>query len=181
MNILGICGSLRKDSWNRKLLALAATRAQYLGESLELFDLIDVPLYNQDVEDRGMPEAVARMRTRLEWADIVLIVSPEYNYSIPGVMKNAIDWASRAPNRWDGKVVGIMGATMGNFGTVSMQGQMRQVLSGLNATVVGYPAVLLPQAQKAFDAQGNLTNESAAKNVDALLKRLVDVAKKLHA
>ncbi|MBX7244399.1 MAG: NAD(P)H-dependent oxidoreductase [Candidatus Sumerlaeaceae bacterium] len=174
MNILGIAGSLRKDSYNKKLLAHAAGVAKSLGEDIRIHDLIDLPVYNADVEAAGFPPAVAKFREAVEWADAVVIVTPEYNNSISGVLKNAIDWASTSGNKWSGKVAAIMGGTVGAFGTVLAQAHLRQILVILNVIVVPTPFVYVPRIQDAFDAQGNFTNEIAAKAVEGLLKRLFE-------
>lgn len=103
MKILGFAGSLRKDSFNRKLLANAISTAKELGQTIEPFDLLGIPLYNGDVEAAGMPDIVNEFRERITEADALVIATPEYNYSIPGVLKNAIDWASRPPNALNGR------------------------------------------------------------------------------
>lgn len=113
IHILGIAGSLRKNSYNRSLLAAAES---YLpeGATLEIYDLSDIPIFNQDVQEAGYPEAVQLFRDRIAAADVILISTPEYNWSIPGVLKNAIDWASRPPDfPLNGKPVGLMGASSG--------------------------------------------------------------------
>src|SRR5688500_14860900 len=129
MKILGIAGSLRKDSFNRKLLANAISVSNELGQTIEPFDLLTIPLYNEDVEDAGMTDLVNEFRERITEADALVIATPEYNNSIPGVLKNAIDWASRPPNALNGKIACVMGATMGGLGTISAQNHLRHVLN----------------------------------------------------
>lgn len=175
MRILGIAGSLRKDSYNRKLLAYAAKVADGHGQEIVICDLGDIPLYNGDVEAEGMPPPVAAFRERIAQADAVLFAGPEYNNSISGVLKNAIDWASRPPNAWNTKVVAVMGATQGGFGTVQASAHLRHVMSILNCLVVPLPFVYLSRARDAFDEQGNLVNATAAKNVEGLVVRLIEV------
>jgi chromate reductase, NAD(P)H dehydrogenase (quinone) len=179
MNILGIAGSLRKDSYNRKLLAHADATAVRLGGSVRIHDLIGIPLYNQDVEDEGLPEAVAKFRADLNWADAVIVCTPEYNNSIPGVLKNAIDWGSRPPNQWGGKVAAIMGATVGGFGTALAHAHLRQILLILNVVVVPYPFVYISKAQEALDANGAPKDERTRENMEAILKRLIAVTQAL--
>jgi chromate reductase len=180
MNVLGFAGSLRKESYNRKLLNCAKTTATQLGHDIEIFDLLDIPLYNEDVEQAGIPEPVQRFRERLTWADAIVIASPEYNNSMSGVLKNAIDWASRPPNKLAGKTACIMGATIGNFGTVLSQAHLRQVLLILNVILVPTPFVYIPRAQDSFDASGNLTNEIASKALRAVLERLFEITQALR-
>lgn len=175
MKLIGLAGSLRKESYNRKLLAVAAKIADDLGTPMEIITIDDVPLYNADVEAAGMPAGVEKFRTSIKAADAILIVTPEYNNSFPGVLKNAIDWASTNGNCWDGKVVALAGATVGVMGTALAQAQLRNVFNILNAFLVPHPFVYLPKAQEAFDEAGNLTNETTRKNLEAVLKRLVKV------
>lgn len=182
MKVLGIAGSLRKDSFNRKLLANAVNVAKELGQPVETFDLISIPLYNGDVEAAGMPDAVKEFRDKITEVDALVIATPEYNYSIPGVLKNAIDWASRPPNALNGKIAAIMGATMGGLGTISAQHHLRHVLNILNVMIVPTPFVMVSTAQNgAFDEQGKLTNEQTTKNIIALLQRLFETTQQLKA
>jgi len=179
MNILGIAGSLRKDSLNKKLLAYAASVARDMGREIRIADLGGVPLYNADVEAAGLPPGVVAFRDDLKQADAVVIATPEYNNSFPGVLKNAIDWGSSKGNCWDGKVVALMGATPGNFGTVLAQAQLRNIFCILNAVVVPTPFVYVPRAHEAFDADGTLNNSMAAENLKNLLTRLFEVTEAL--
>jgi len=127
VHVLGISGSLRKASYNTALLR-PASELLPRGMTLEVFDLSSIPLYNDDVRALGFPKPVQEFRSRIAAADALLIATPEYNFSIPGVLKNAIDWASRPPDPpLDGKPLAIMGASTGNFGTVRAQMHLRQV------------------------------------------------------
>ncbi|MCX7718221.1 MAG: NAD(P)H-dependent oxidoreductase [Candidatus Sumerlaeaceae bacterium] len=179
MNLLGIAGSLRKDSLNKKLLACAAAMAREMGREMRIADLSDVPLYNGDVEAAGLPPGVAAFREELKWADAIVIATPEYNNSFPGVLKNAIDWGSSRGNCWDGKVLALMGATPGNFGTVMAQAQLRNIFNILNAFIVPFPFVYVPRAHEAFNADGSLNNAMAAENMKNLLGRLFQVTEAL--
>ena len=130
VKVLAIAGSLRKASTNRGLIR-AALEMQVPGVTLSEFDIADIPLFNGDVEAAGLPEPVKAFRARLRESDAVLIATPEYNYSIPGVLKNAIDWASRSypgdPQSFSGKALALMGASSGGFGTDKSQFHFRQV------------------------------------------------------
>jgi len=131
---------------------------------------IDLPLYNDDVRERGYPPAASLLGKQIAEADAVLIATPEYNYSIPGVLKNAIDWVSRAPDKpFDGKPVAIMGASTGRFGTVRAQNHLRQAFLFLNANVMNRPAVMVSGAASLFDEDGRLTDTSTREHVAKLL------------
>ncbi len=136
LNVLGICGSLRRASYNGGLLRAAKALAP-AGMSIAIGDISAIPLYNGDVEREGFPKSVHDFRERIRAADALLIATPEYNYSVPGVLKNAIDWASRSPDQpLAGKPVAIMGATPGGFGTTRSQHHLRQVFIGVGSSVL---------------------------------------------
>jgi chromate reductase len=180
MHVLGISGSLRKGSYNTALLAAAS---ELLPEcmTLEIFDLSSIPLYNDDVRALGFPKPVKELRARIAVADALLIATPEYNYSIPGVLKNAIDWASRPPDPpLDGKPLAIMGASTGNFGTVRAQMHLRHVCVYCNMFPVNRPEVLVMRAQDKFDANGRLVDETTRGFVRDLLTALVDWTQRLQ-
>lgn len=160
LHVLGISGSLRKASYNTALLRAAAELLP-TGMTLEILDLAPLPLFNQDTE-KPFPEAVVEFRTRLEQADALLIATPEYNSSLSGALKNAIDWASRPPKPpLSSKPVAILGASTGNFGTVQAQLHLRQVLTHVGAMPLGKPEVLVARAEQAFDAEGRLVDATA--------------------
>src|SRR5918997_1838619 len=143
MKILGISGSLRKGSFNSGALRAAQSLAPE-GMTIEVAEIGDIPLYNEDVRTAGLPPSVERFRGEIAAADALLVVSPEYNFSVPGVLKNAIDWASRPPNQpFNEKPVAIMGASGGPVGTARAQYHLRQVLYGLNAYVLNKPEVFI--------------------------------------
>jgi chromate reductase len=174
IHVLGFSGSLRKGSYNTALLAAAADLLPE-GMTLETFDLSPIPLYNDDVRAAGYPGAVRTFRERIASADALLIATPEYNYSIPGVLKNALDWASRPPDPpLNGKPTAIMGASTGNFGTVRAQLHLRQVCVFTNMLTINKPEVLVARAQEKFDGRGRLTDETTAGFVRDLLKALAD-------
>jgi chromate reductase len=179
LTILGIAGSLRKDSFNRGLLR-AAHKLTPEGVTIEDFDLEGIPLYNQD-EDGNPPALVTEFKARIRAADAILFATPEYNYSIPGVLKNAIDWASRpyGDSAWDGKPVALMGATSGLQGTARAQYHLRQCFVFLNMYPLNRPEVMIGGASQKFDAAGNLTDEKAQELIGRLLAALAEWTRKL--
>src|SRR5215212_1579232 len=167
MNVIGISGSLRKGSFNTAALRAAQGLAPE-GMTIEVAQIGDLPLYNDDVRAAGFPPPAERLRAQLAAADAILLVTPEYNYSISGVLKNAIDWASRPPNQpFEAKPVAIMGASPGLFGSARAQYHLRQMLIFLNAMPLNRPEVMIGQAQNKFDADGNLTDEPTRESVGA--------------
>ena len=180
LHILGISGSLRKKSYNTAALR-AAQQLLPEGVAMETLDLAAIPIYNDDVRKQGFPPPVERLRGKIAVADAVLIVTPEYNYSVPGMLKNAIDWASRPPNQpFDGKPVAIMGASPGVIGTARAQYHLRQSFVFLNACVLNKPEVMIGSAATRFDAQGNLTDEATRGFIKALLVALADWTQRLR-
>jgi len=172
--ILGISGSLRERSYNTALLRAAAELAPPDVE-LEIFDLSQIPLYNDDVEAVGDPAPVAELRAAVAEADALLLATPEYNRGTSGVLKNAIDWLSRpalaSVLRW--KPVAIMGASSGRGGTKYAQQQVRDALLFPGAVVLEEPVVRLPVAWERFDPDLKLTDESAGAAITELLTELV--------
>jgi chromate reductase len=159
VRILGIAGSLRRGSFNAATLRVAQELAP-AGMTIDSFDIAPIPLYNEDVRQQGFPTPVEDLRARIKSADGLLLVTPEYNYSIPGVLKNAIDWASRPPDQpFDNKPIGLMGASGGGFGTGRAQYHLRQCFVFLNGLVMNRPEVLIAAAQNKFDADGKLTDQ----------------------
>ena len=180
MTILGIAGSLRRASYNRATLR-AAERLVPEGARLDIFDLAGIPPFNQD-EEANPPARVVELKRSIRAADAILLVTPEYNYSIPGVLKNAIDWASRpyGDNSWEGKPAAVMGASAGNLGTARAQYHLRQVFVFLNMHAVNRPDVMISNAAERFDELGNLKDENTAKNIRNLLETLVEWARQLE-
>src|ERR1039457_7466499 len=173
LNILGIAGSLRKTSYNRGLLRAAQQLAPD-GVSVESFDLDGIPLYNQD-DDGSPPARVTEFKARVRAADAILFVTPEYNYSIPGVLKNAIDWASRpyGDSAWEGKPVAVMGASIGPMGTSRAQYHLRQMFVFLNMFPLNRPEVMITNAAQRFDEAGNVKDEETKSHIQKLLAALV--------
>lgn len=177
MKVLGIAGSLRKDSHNRALLRAAR---ELLPEGVELveYDLRELPFYDGDVEAAGDPEPVVAFKQTIRDADALLIATPEYNRGIPGVLKNAIDWASRPAlaSPLTAKPIAIMGASTGRGGTARAQEQLRAALEFSRATVLEQPEVLVPEAYMRFDQQGELVDEGVRADLAELIDTLVAVA-----
>ena len=181
VRILGIAGSLRRGSFNRAALR-AALELVPPGMTIETFDLAPIPLYNDDVRLEGYPAPVADLRRRVKEADGVLLVTPEYNYSVSGVLKNAIDWVSRPPDQpFDGKPIAVMGASMGTFGTARAQYHLRQIFVFLNAHVMNRPEVMITQAQNKFDADGKLTDQPTRDIMGTLLASFKDWTLRMRA
>jgi chromate reductase len=173
LSVLGIAGSLRAASFNRSLLRAAQELAPE-GMTITAFDLAPIPLYNADVEAKGDPEPVAALKAAIRQADALLIVTPEYNFGVPGVLKNAIDWASRPPrgSALQGKPAAIMGATPGLWGTGRAQMQLRQAFVFTQTYAVLSPEVLVARAGEKFDASGRLTDEKTREIVGQFLQAL---------
>src|SRR3989344_2272225 len=163
MKILGIVGSLRKNSFNRSLMnAFLAQKPEAV--TMEIADISTLPFYNEDSES-SFPESAQTLKTQIENADVVIIATPEYNRSVPGVLKNAIDWVSRpyGKNSFANKPVLAMGVSIGNIGTAVAQSHLRQIMIYLDADVIGQPELYLGPAQEIFDTEGNIINDSTKK------------------
>src|SRR4051812_9090033 len=179
IQILGIAGSLRRQSYNRGALR-AAKQLVPEGATLDLFELDGIPGFNQD-EEQNPPNKVVELKRRIRKADAILFVTPEYNYSVPGVLKNAIDWASRpyGDNAWNGKPVAIMGASVGNIATARAQYHLRQIFVFLNMHAINQPEVMIGKAAERFDADGNLTDDTTKQYIRKLLQNLVDWTRRI--
>lgn len=177
-HLLGIAGSLRAGSYNRALLR-AATEVLPLGVGLELFPLDDIPLYNADVQSQGDPEPVEELKRRIMVADALVIATPEYNYSIPGVLKNALDWASRPPKTCclRKKPIGIVGASSGESGTMRGQLALRQMFVFTDSLVMAQPELRVTSAGQRFDAEGRLTDDELRERLRIYLAALVEWAR----
>lgn len=175
LHVLGFAGSLRRGSYNGALLGAAEELAPE-GMDIHHFDLAGIPFFDQDLEARGDPETVAAFKAAIHDADALLIATPEYNYGVPAVLKNAIDWASRPPQAsvLRGKPVALMGASMGMTGTARAQLQLRQSFVFTQSPALLAPEVLVARAQEKFDAEGTLTDERTREMVRALLAALRD-------
>lgn len=170
IKVLGFAGSLRQGSYNRALIH-AAQKLAPEAMNFNVIDLDDIPLYNGDVEAQGDPPGVSAFKQAIAAADGVLIATPEYNHGVPGVMKNAIDWASRPPRSapLGGKPVGLIGASPGMTGSARGQSQLRQAFEFTNSYCMPQPEILVYRAHEKFDAAGQLTDETTAKYLAAYL------------
>jgi chromate reductase, NAD(P)H dehydrogenase (quinone) len=174
IKVLGFAGSLRQGSYNKALVRSAADLVPD-DMQLEIFDLEGIPPFNQDIE-QNMPNKVREFKTKIREADAILIATPEYNFSIPGVLKNAIDWASRpyGDNPFDGKPVAIMSASPGMLGGANAQFHLRQTCVFLNMYPINKPLVIVTFAQDKFDANGKLIDDNTKKFLRQLLDNLVN-------
>ena|SRR5215472_4943991 len=180
MNVLAIVGSLRRGSYN-KLALRAAMELKPADMDIESYDIAAIPPYNDDIREQGYPPAVQEFREKIRAADALLIVTPEYNYSVPGVLKNAIDWASRPPSQpLDDKPLAIMGASPGRLGTARAQYHLRQIAVFVNMHVLNRPEVMIAGAAKAFDSSGRLIDDGARKLIAELLLNLEDWTARLR-
>lgn len=181
VRVVGVVASLRQGSYNR-LLMQAAQDELPPGMQLELAEIADIPFYDGDVEATGLPAPVQRFKAQIRAADALLIATPEYNYAIPGLLKNALDWASRPAGQsaLAGKAMAVIGASTGVLGTARAQMQLRQLALGLDVQVANRPEVLLGHAASKFDAQGRLTDETARTLLRNLLLTLQTLALRLR-
>ena len=177
IKVLGISGSLRTESYNRKALQIAKRFATEAGAEVKETDLreLALPIYDGEIEAKGVPESVAILKAAVETADLLLIASPEYNGSVSGALKNAIDWLTRGKNSLDGKTAAVFGASTGMFGTIRGQIHLRYVLGLLNVQIAQHPMVHIRLAAEAFNADGSLKDPKTAE----LLRKLVGNALKL--
>ena len=184
VQVLGIAGSLRQGSYNRALLR-AARELVPEGMEIQIFDnetLTIIPPYNEDVRQQNEPETVEILKHEIEHANALLFAVPEYNHSMSGVLKNAIDWASRPPSEspLDGKPVAIMGASSGRSGTVRAQIHFRQVCVFTNMLPLNKPGVQVTNAADKFDADGRLIDENTSRYVKRLTEALLDWSRIIH-
>jgi chromate reductase, NAD(P)H dehydrogenase (quinone) len=175
ITILGFAGSLRRASYNRGLIR-AAVKLAPSGVTIETWSIDDIPLYNQDVEDAGDPPSVARFKAAIAAADALLVATPEYNHGIPGVLKNALDWASRprVTSPLKDKPVAVLGASPGRGSTARAQSQLREAFVFTGACVMPLPELMVGSAAQHFDALGNLVEPG-------IRAALVDLIDALHA
>ena len=180
--VCGIAGSLRRKSYNRALMR-AAQELSPAGMEIRVFDrLAEIPLYDQDVEDAGIPEPVAALKSAIAEADALLIATPEYNHAVPGVLKNAVDWASRPPRGsvLNDKPAAIFGASTGITGTARAQSQLRQSFVFTRTHALLQPEVLVFRAAEKFDGEGRLVDEKTREMVGRLLQALAEWTRRLR-
>ena len=172
LNILALAGSLRSESFNRKVLRIAKQIVSEWNVNVIDLDLktLNLPLFDADLRTNGFPESVKKLKDSIASADVILIATPEYNHSIPGVLKNAIDWASDITNPFAGKTAAIFGTSTGLFGTLRAQLHLRQVLASLNVELVPQPQVFIRSASEAFLSDGSL----ADKKIEQQLRQLIE-------
>ena len=181
IKILGIVGSLRKSSYNHFMLK-AAQQLVPDGAELELLEIKGIPVFDQDNETMP-PSVVVEFKRRIEHADAILFATPEYNYSLPGGLKNAIDWASRpyGKSAWAGKPAAIMGASVGSLGTARAQYHLRQVLVAQDMPVVNQPEVMIANAAHWFDENGTLSDQPTRQLISKLLGELVTLTRNVES
>jgi chromate reductase len=173
LSILGFAGSLRQGSYNRAILR-AAQEMVPSEVIMKIFDLSGIPPFNQDTENRPA-ERVKEFKAAIRAADALLVATPEYNYSMPGVLKNALDCASRpyGDNALDGKPVAIMGASIGMLGTARAQYHFRQSCVFLNMYRLNFPEVMVPFAKEKIDNEGRLTDPKTREKIAGLIEALI--------
>lgn len=181
IKVLALSGSLRKKSFNSALLR-EAQKVAPAGMTIEIGDYSAFPLYNEDVREQGFPPAVQKLRDQIKAADALLFSVAEYNFSVSGVLKNAIDWASRPPDQpFDQKPYAVIGAAGGPIGTGRAQYHLRQMMVFLNSFALNKPEVFVGAAHTKFDADGNLTDPVAKDLLGQLLKNLVTWTDRVRA
>lgn len=181
VTIIGFAGSLRKNSYNKALLR-AAMELLPKDAQLEILDLEGIPLFNQDLVPK-MPEEVKEFKAKIKAADAILIATPEHNYSVPSVLKNAIDWASRPyeDNSFDDKPVAIMSASIGMLGGARAQYHLRQVFVTLNMHCINRPEVFVAFANQKIDENGKVKDEPTREKIRELVESLVAWTRRLKA
>ncbi|MBI2514567.1 NAD(P)H-dependent oxidoreductase [Candidatus Wolfebacteria bacterium] len=182
LKVLGISGSLRRDSYNRKALQVAKKIATDLGAEVSEIDLkeLNLPIYDGDIEALGLPENVRQFKSAVEASDVILIASPEYNYSISGALKTALEWGSRGGgNSFDGKWAIIFGASPGLVGTLRGQFQLRQIFYDLNVLALPQPQVFIRNAREAFDTDGTFKDLKTYEQLKKLIQKTFEVVEKL--
>ena len=180
IHILAIAGSLRSESLNRKALQIAKKIASELGSDVREMDLkaLALPVFDEDLRAHGFPESVVTLKQAIEAADVLLIATPEYNNSIPGPLKNAIDWASDKTNPFSGKAAAVFGASNGLNGTLRAQIHLRQVLAALNVELVPQPQIFIRSAREAFLPDGSMVDSKLMKQLHFLIQETLKLAQR---
>lgn len=178
-NFVAIVGSLRKESYNKMLLKIAQKLSPD-NISIELLNIDDVPLYNADIHEEKVPECVDVLNDAVMLADALIFVTPEYNYSVPGVLKNVIDHISSSPKKpFNMKAIGILGASTSLLGTARAQYHLRQIMVANNAFVLNKPEIMVSEAKKKFDEKGNFNDKNAEKMLSDFMNQLANLSDKL--
>ena len=181
LKLLGICGSLRSQSYNLGALRVVGSVLP-ADTTFDIASLADLPFYNFDVEQRGLPAAVVDFRAKVSAADALIIAVPEYNYSIPGVLKNALEWLSRPPAPpVQGKPCAMLGATVSPLGTARGQFHLRHVCVSLNIIPVNTPHVDITSAATKFDKEGRLTDQPSIDLIKQLVSELASLTRRLKS
>lgn len=185
LKVYGLCGSLRKGSSNFRLLTLAGKLAAEEGLTVKIAEQPDLnlPLYNFDIEQNGFPQEVLKVIDEVRNADILFLASPEYNYSVSPVLKNALDWCSRIrPYPMTGKTAVLFGASNGNFGTMRGQFHWRQIFTSLNLNILPQPQVFMTNASEdSFQPDGSLKDQKLSDQLKLLIKRSAELTIKLRS
>ncbi|WP_096187463.1 NADPH-dependent FMN reductase [Evansella halocellulosilytica] len=179
MKLVALIGSIRKNSYNHQIANFVKKRYEESVE-IEKLNITDLPYFDQDIEEHP-PETVKQFKHHVKQADGVLIFTPEYNHSVPGVLKNALDWLSRVDRVLTGKPVLIIGASMGMLGTVRCQMHLRQILAapGLSAKVLPGNEVLIGNVHEKLDRDGHLTDESTVQFLDKVVENYLQFSKQM--
>ena len=169
---------MRSESYNRKALQIAKKIVSDLDVNVVELDLktLDLPFFNEDLRINGFPESVKKLKDAIASTDVLVIATPEYNHSIPGVLKNAIDWASDKTNPFTGKVAAIFGASNGLVGTLRSQLHLRQVLASLNVELLPQPQVYIRSAREAFLPDGSLVDKKVEQQLHQLMTATLTLA-----
>ena len=179
-HFVAISGSLRKESYNTMVLK-SLRKFSPANIVIEQISIADIPIYNFDLHENFYPEPIEKLCTAIKTADAFIIVTPEYNYSIPGVLKNVIDFLSKHPSKpLDKKAVGIISASPSLLGGVRAQYHLRQILVAVNAMVMNTPEVVITQVNTKFDKAGNLTDEKTTAFMKKFIDALADFATNLN-
>lgn len=180
MNVLGISGSLRTGSYNTLALRQTLRFAQEQGGIIKELSLkqLNLPVYDEDLAS-DPPDSVVALRSGIQAADLIVIATPEYNYSVPGGLKNAIDWASKPRSSFAGKVAAILGASAGPFGTIRMQPHLRMILTSLDVMLVPQPQIFIRNAGEAFAASGEFVDKKLEDQIRSLIRKSMALANAL--
>lgn len=181
MHVVGMSGSLRTGSFNTLALRQALDFAGETGASIDEVSLkgLDIPAYDEDIAS-SVNDDVTSFRNRIAQADMILIASPEFNYSVPGALKNAIDWLSKPRNVMSGKVAAILGASTGPFGTIRMQPHLRAILTAMDALVLPQPQIFIRNARDAFKPDGTFADPKLEAQVRLLIRKSLSLAEALR-
>jgi chromate reductase len=179
LNIVALAGSLRTESFNRKALRIACALASELGANVHEVDLktFDLPVFNADLRNLGFPASVTALKKEIASADMLLVATPEYNHSVPGALKNAIDWASDKTNPFQGKVAAIFGVSTGLVGTLRAQSHLREILSSLGVSIVPQPQVFIRTASTAFQPDGSFVDSKVHDQLKLLIEETIKLAR----